>query len=215
MQEKGASPALDAASRLCKSMRMDSVTDKKTLRAQLMRLRAGIPDEQRAEIDAGIAARVLALPAYRTADAVFTYLDMGAEIRTRDIIADAWAAGKTVALPRCIPGTRLMAWHRVTSLDGLVASRFGVAEPVDDPETLVRPADFAAPIALVPGLAFDERGYRIGYGGGFYDVFLASFPGKTVGLCRESLLVERLPFLGAHDLPVQAVATERRVVFAS
>jgi len=196
-------------------MRMDSANDKKTLRAQLMRLRAGIPDEQRTEIDAGIAARVLALPAYRAADAVFTYLDMGAEIRTRDIIADAWAAGKTVALPRCIPGTRLMAWHRVTSLDGLVKSRFGVEEPADDPATLVQPADFATPIALVPGLTFDERGFRIGYGGGFYDVFLADFPGATVGLCREQQMSSRVAFLDAHDLPVQAVITERRIIQAS
>ena len=194
---------------------MDSATDKNALRTQLMQLRAGIPAEQRAAIDAGIAARLLALPVYREADAVFTYLDMGAEIRTRGIIADAWAAGKTVALPRCIPGTRLMTWHRITSLEGLVKSRFGVEEPADDSATLVQPADFAAPIALVPGLTFDERGFRIGYGGGFYDVFLADFPGATVGLCREQQMSSRVAFLDAHDLPVQAVITERRAIQAS
>ena len=191
---------------------MDTTTDKKTLRAHFMQLRAGIAVSERAAIDAGITAQVLALPEYRQADAVFTYLDMGAEVRTRDIIRNAWTVGKAVALPRCIPGTRLMAWHRVESLDGLVKSRFGVEEPADDPETLVEPADFASPLVLVPGLTFDAHGYRVGYGGGFYDVFLSGFAGATAGLCRECQMSQHLAFLDAHDLPVQAVVTEKRVI---
>lgn len=186
--------------------------DKESLRAYWLGVRSRIPETERAEADAGIAAQVHALPAYQQADAVFTYLDMGDEVRTRDIIEHAWAAGKTVALPRCIPGTRVMAWHRVSSFEGLVKSQFGVEEPADDPATRVNPADFAAPLALVPGLTFDARGFRMGYGGGFYDIFLAQFDGATVGLCRECQLSDEVAFLDAHDLPVQTVVTEKRVL---
>ena len=191
---------------------MEFKAEKQELRRRVLRLREGIPEHERATIDAGITAQVLALPAYREADAVFTYLDMGDEVRTRDIIREAWAAGKTVALPRCIPGTRRMAWHRVNSLEGLVKSRFGVEEPIDDPATIVDPTAFDAPLALIPGLAFDTDGFRVGYGGGFYDVFLAGFAGTTAGLCRECQLTEHLTCLDAHDLPVHLVATEKRVL---
>jgi 5-formyltetrahydrofolate cyclo-ligase len=194
---------------------MDSSQDKSIVRAHFLELRAGIPEQERRSIDAGIAARVLELPAFQMADAVFTYLDMGDEVRTRSIIQAAWDAGKTVALPRCIPGTRQMAWHRTRSFKDLVKSRFGIDEPPDDPATRIVPASFGTPIALVPGATFDRGGYRIGYGGGYYDVFLAAFPGTTVGLCRECQLSERLTCLDAHDVAVQAVVTERRAWFTA
>ena len=108
-----------------------------------------------------------------------------------------------------------MAWYRVMSYDGLVKSSFGVLEP--NPKTFEQ-ADSAggiAPLAIVPGLAFDPRGYRLGYGGGFYDTFLSGFPGRSVGLCRERQMVENLSDLGvidAHDLPANVVVTESRTL---
>ncbi|MDO4291079.1 MAG: 5-formyltetrahydrofolate cyclo-ligase, partial [Eggerthellaceae bacterium] len=101
-------------------------------------------------------------------------------------------------------------WHRVTSFDGLVRSSLGVDEPPANPATRIDPTapDPAHAVALVPGLAFDAQGYRIGYGGGYYDAFLATFPGTTVGLCRRAQLAESLCAQGAiepHDVPVQTV----------
>ena len=103
-----------------------------------------------------------------------------------------------------------MEWHVVTSLDGLVRSRFGVEEPDGDPATLLDSSLMGQALALVPGLAFDRSGHRLGYGGGYYDVFLSSFEGATLGLCRTEQLADSLASAGlvtCLDLPVGAVAT--------
>ena len=183
---------------------------KDDVRKHFMELRKSLGQAERDRIDAGIAAQVLSSPEYQQAKVVLAYLSFGAEVDTREIIRTAWADGKTVALPRCIPGRR-MAWHVVKSFDGLLRSKFGVDEPADDPSTQIDPNRPDA-LALVPGLTFDARGFRMGYGGGFYDVFLANFPGVSLGLCRECQLSDAVPFLDEHDLPVQAIATETRLI---
>ena len=188
---------------------------KKEQRRRFRTIRKQLGEERRAELDASIEERFLALSEYADAEVLLAYLDFGPEVRTRGIIAAAWAAGKTVALPWCVPGTYEMRWFRVTSFDDLVRSSLGVEEPVptDEAEQLLGTGQRM--MALVPGLAFDPQGFRMGYGGGFYDTFLAKFDGVSVGLCREPQMVESLPDLGvidAHDLAAQIVVTDARVI---
>lgn len=187
---------------------MSAPIDKAQMRAYFKAVREELSVGERGAIDEAIAHNVAALPAFAGADAVFAYLSFGAEVDTRGLIEGAWEAGKTVCLPRVVPGTREMRWRIADSLDGLVLSSFGVEEPPDDPSQEVRPADFAHPVALVPGLAFDRAGFRLGYGGGFYDTFLPAFPGASIGLARTCQLVERLAVRDAHDAPVDVVVTE-------
>ena len=186
--------------------------DKAQMRTHFKTVREGLIPGERHAIDEAIARNVAARPEFAAADAVFTYLSFGAEVDTRELIRRAWESGMTVCLPRVVPGTREMRWYAVESLDGLVRSPFGVEEPPDDPSREVRPADFARPVALVPGLAFDREGFRLGYGGGFYDTFLPDFPGISIGLVRTCQLVERLPVLDAHDAPVTLTCTEGEVI---
>ena len=173
-------------------------------------LRGGIPASERAAIDAAICERVCAMRPFQQAGAVFTYLSFGAEVDTRAIIERAWAQGKAVALPRCV-GPRRMRWFRIEDFGNLQTSPFGVEEPpLDESRELVAAGGLgvAHAVALVPGLAFDGQGYRLGYGGGFYDTFLADFPGTSIGLCREAQRVDSLSDLGAvgpFDLPVDLV----------
>lgn len=132
-------------------MPMDATTGKALMRAQFKAVREGlIPGERRA-IDEAIARNVAALPEFAAADAVFTYLSFGAEVDTRELIQRAWEAGKTVCLPRVVPGTREMRWYSVQSLDRLVRSSFGVEEPPDDTSREVHPADFVRPWPSCPG----------------------------------------------------------------
>ena len=190
---------------------MDCENGKAAWRKRFKQLRAQIPSGERESIDGSIALQVLALPEYQAADAVLAYLSFGFEVETRGIISRAWSDGKTVLLPRCIPDTRAMAWYRVDSFDGLVKSPLGVEEPVDDPEFEMDPTALGNILVLVPGLTFDRCGYRLGYGGGYYDVFLSGMdPVKTtaVGLCRSCQLVARVEVADPHDLPVSIVATE-------
>lgn len=95
----------------------------------------------------------------------------------------------------------------------------GIEEPAARGERRVDPACLdERSVALVPGLAFDEMGYRLGYGGGFYDTFLGRFRGVSIGLCRDAALMPSLADMGAlevHDRAVGIVSPPRRVCFAS
>ena len=183
-------------------------TDKKSLRAHLLQARADLGEDQRRRSDEAIAGQVRRLRAWQTAGVVYTYLSFGIEVDTRGLIRDAWRQGKTVALPRCVAGTRRMRWYVVTSLDGLERNGRGMEEPPAQRSAEVDPGGSQDAVALVPGLAFDAAGHRLGYGGGFYDTFLPGFAGTSIGLCRKATLVDELPFLEAHDVPVDLVITE-------
>ncbi len=182
--------------------------DKQAWRKHFKELRASIPADDRARADAAIAQQVCELPEFQSCDLLLAYLSFGAEIETRDIIRAAWADAKTVALPRCVLGTRTMKWYQVDSFEGLVKSSLGVEEPAEDPAREVDPVAFEHALCLVPGLTFDTQGFRMGYGGGFYDTFLKDFTGTSVGLCRRAQLSDKVPALESHDLSVNFVITE-------
>lgn len=184
---------------------------KRALRRRLRATRDALRPEERSRIDEQIARRVLASDVFRACDTLLSYLSFGSEVATREIVEAALAGGKQVALPRC-SGAHELSWHVVKGTSGLVPSRLGMEEPdpARCPELCV--ADSGRSLCIVPGLAFDRSCYRLGYGGGYYDSFLAGFRGITLGLCREELLVDDLDALGAleaHDLPVDLVLTER------
>lgn len=194
---------------------MGAASEKDELRVRFKAMRTGLGAQERARIDGAIAANVEALEAFAGAEVVCTYLSFGDEVDTRALVERAWAQGKTVALPRVVPGTRVMRWFSVDSLEGLERSPFGVEEPPADLAREVFPAEMigaSGTLALVPGLAFDAAGFRLGYGGGFYDTFLADFPGAIVGLCRTcQLSAVPLP-RGPYDRPVGLVVTEGGIV---
>lgn len=192
-------------------MNIESVTAlKRAMRYSLKRQRDGLSLARRARGDALIARRLLALQEFKDADVVLTYLSFGSEADTRGIISAAWDANKAVAIPRCVPGVRLMRWYRVNNLEGLERSAFGVEEPppIQENEQALNTGERM--LAIVPALTFDAAGYRLGYGGGYYDTFLAGFSGVSVGICMEELASDDLRGAGvvaSHDLPVQIVIT--------
>lgn len=191
---------------------------KRGLRRQMKALRDGLGAEERERVDGAICANLLSLAAYQRADVVLPYLSFGSEVDTRRLIGHALDAGKIVALPRVVEGERAMRWYRVFGLDGLERSALGVEEPPVDPVREVDPLASSRALAIVPALTFDAQGYRLGYGGGFYDAFLAVFPGVSAGLCRDVQFVDDLHGLGvveAHDLSVDVVVTEQCLVKTS
>lgn len=188
-------------------MTANDLPAKCALRKSLIEKREEMDEAERRQLDAVIQRKVISHPAFIRADAVLTYLSIGCEVDTRSIVEAAWSQGKTVAIPRCT-GPHRMEWFRIHDFDGLETSPFGIKEPPLDAETAIHPAACQNPIALVPGLAFDKAGFRLGYGGGFYDAFLQDFKGVSMGLCRAGQQVDSLQSMGMvepHDQPVDVI----------
>lgn len=189
---------------------------KQSLRASSRLARDRLSEATRTHFDECICNRVVSSEFFDSAEQVFTYLSFGSEIETRTLIEESWQRSKLVALPYCVPKTRTMQWFYVSSFDSLVTSPYGIKEP--NPHLHEKALATPETLAIVPGLLFDEHGQRLGYGGGFYDVFLHRFEGVSVGLCYEAQLAESFTnnFLTEeHDVPVNYVITERRTLLCT
>ncbi|MGI6254006.1 MAG: 5-formyltetrahydrofolate cyclo-ligase [Acutalibacter sp.] len=176
---------------------------KSALRKELAARRNALPD--RAAKSRAIQDHVRALPGYLRAEKLLLYLSMGSEVDTWGIFQSALSCGKAVYAPRCLDGEGHMAFYRVKSREELKQGRFGLWEP--DPTVCAPLTGTDGALCLVPGLAFDEAGFRLGYGKGYYDRFLANHPVETVGLCYGELLLPQLP-REALDRRVSWLVTE-------
>lgn len=187
---------------------------KGNLRRVMRETRDRLDPRFRAAASADIASRLAGLPEFARSATVLSYVSFRSEVETAAINRIVLAAGKRLGVPRVIPETREIEPRLVTDpvLD-VASGYFGIPEPVPDRTRPLAPADID--LILVPGLAFDRAGNRLGYGRAFYDSFLASLPEMAIfiGLCFECQFVERVP-VEATDVPVHLVVTESRVVRA-
>lgn len=135
-------------------------------------------------------------------------MGVGPEVATRPILERAWAGGKRVACPRVEWRPRGLASYEVTALDELSEGRRGLLEP--DPDR-TEPVEERFDLVLVPGLAFDRRGGRIGYGAGLYDRFLAGTGALKVALAYSLQVLDSVP-VEPHDVPVDRILTEQESI---
>lgn len=185
---------------------------KQSIRQSCRALRQSMPAAEREAADAAIADAVLGLPEVREAGLMLCYLSAALEVSTRALLAAWLRQGRPLAAPRCLPGqSGRMEFRLLSSLQGLHTGPFGILEPGEDSPLAAPGADS---VCVVPGWCFDRQGWRIGYGKGYYDRFLRSFAGRSVGLCYANCIKDRLPS-GPWDVPVQRVVTERGVVGGS
>jgi 5-formyltetrahydrofolate cyclo-ligase len=138
------------------------------------------------------------------------FLSYGSEVLIDDLIRRGWDEGKRIVVPHCRPEWREMAACRIDAFDELEPGHYGIRAPK---------ADFLRPIpkgeidvVVVPAVAFDRRGYRVGYGGGYYDRFLPDVPrAATIGAAFAAQIVPEIP-AGPHDIPVGTIVTEAEVI---
>ena len=181
--------------------------DKPSLRSIAISRRDALDERERRSAE--ICALVAASPSYVAARAIHCYLPMRSEVDTRPLIAAALAHGKRVAVPIVVPKATELghAWLESLAADALTPGVFGTFNPRD-----LRPA---APgdwdVVIVPLLAFDRRGYRLGYGKGFYDRLLAAGSATTIGVGYAAQEVDVLP-TEAHDIALDWIITEREVI---
>ncbi len=167
-----------------------SVKDEKAaLRAQYLAARRRMDRAEKARLDHQTASAVLDYIRYRNVKTLFAYASMPHEVDTWEILARVWEEGRAVALPRCA-GSGRMDFFLVKCRADLTEGAWGISEPNDScPQAMPDSGD----LCLVPGLAFDRRGFRLGHGGGYYDRWLARYPIPALGLCYPGFRPEQLP----------------------
>lgn len=175
------------------------------LREQCRSGRKLMEKEEKSAKDFAIAERVRKLYQYRYSKVIMVYVSTPIEIDTFKIIANAFKDGKQVAVPRCIPETRQMEFHFITSINSLTPGTFGVLEP---PEFYPIVTDFSSALMLVPGFLFDSFGYRLGYGKGYYDRYMSRFNGSAVGLCYAHELKKHM-YHGRYDRRVDTLVSDQ------
>ena len=173
--------------------------DKKSLRREVSARKRGLTEEQIREASRDLTEQFLAHPLYREATSIYAYLSYNQEVRTEALIAAALQDGKQVAVPKVFGAEMRFLWIDKNSV--IETGYKGIPEPVSG-----EPADDPGALVLMPGLAFDPSGRRMGYGGGFYDRFLAAESHPTIALCYDFQLLDALP-TEEHDIPVDAVLT--------
>ena len=178
---------------------------KNSLRDKAKAMRRALDPAEKQRMDRQITERLCSLFQYREADTLLCYVSKPIEVDTLPLIRRALADGKRVACPRCIEGTREMEFYYIRSLDDLEKRTFGVLEPrVPGCEKL---EDYTGSLCIVPALMYDLKGYRLGFGGGYYDRFLAGYTGYTIGLTYRRNILRFLHY-GRFDVPVDMVVTE-------
>ena len=179
-------------------------SEKKALRCRVREQLSALSRSALVRSDDALFEKFLALPQVEKAQTVFAFWGIpGREPDTVRLIGELIRRGKTVGLPRMLPDHRMEVRRYDPDID-LVTVSVGISEPGEDCPLIAREA---INLVLVPAVCYDRRGYRLGFGGGYYDRWLAGFSGVTVGLCREAVLQEAVP-TEAHDARVDLLLTE-------
>ena len=173
--------------------------DKKALRASIRDQKRAMTTEEIESLSATLAEKFYETPQYKAASTIYGYLPYNQEVRTVPMLQRALDDGKTVAVPKVIDDR--MIFVVMDDLSKVEKGYAGIPEPIDNgPE-----ANDPSALVLMPGLAFDPQGHRIGYGGGFYDRFLEKEPNHpTVALCYAFQVFPELQ-TQEHDIPVDYV----------
>jgi 5-formyltetrahydrofolate cyclo-ligase len=169
--------------------------------------RAGFSAKDCADSSRQISATLQTLPVWRNARTVHTYIGaLPGEVLTLPLIRQCWAEGRSVIVP--VAGENCAMRHQLlTPKTALARTRWGGLEPVGGAEADPLTAD----VVLVPGVAFDRMGNRLGMGGGFYDCFLAALATPTIALAHAFQIVDTVP-VGPSDRRVHYVVTPKEVI---
>jgi 5-formyltetrahydrofolate cyclo-ligase len=180
--------------------------DKALLRQRLQTARSALTVAERQRYGQAISAALFALPVWQAANLVACYLSLPDEVPTQPVIQAAWRAGKRVAAPVTNLSSGDLTFHSFRSPEELRAGPLGILQPNGNPVPLEQ-----IDLMVVPGVGFDLKGNRLGFGRGFYDRVLTAYRGPSIGLAFEVQLVTELP-VTPRDRPVDQVLTEQRIL---
>jgi len=193
-------------------------SQKNELRAELLEKRRSILPEKREEWDRKISNIFLGSISYRFCDIVLIYASTKDEISTKFIIEHSLANKKIVACPISNTGDNTLSFKTINSMDELYSGSYNILEPPKanpDFKDILNERTLSGkrpPLAVcvIPCLAYDSEGYRMGYGKGYYDRFLPTFEGTKIGLCYSDFKSNKLP-KGKYDIKLDVIITEKGV----
>ena len=193
---------------------MTIVNDKKMLRKEILAKRKNIDTAKKEDMDKKIADKLYESKYYKEAKNIFIYISYDSEINTKEIINRALIDNKKVYVPRTEFKTRLMDAVEIASLDNLIESEYGILEPAME-EPHIEPDELD--LIVVPGVAFDRNGGRMGYGAGFYDRYFKKISKdriekiKKLALAYDFQILEKIP-MDEQDVPVNYIITEKEFI---
>lgn len=179
---------------------------KDSLRKRILKLLRDQKEEERLEKSQVIRNKLFASREFKRSKAILFYASVDGEVETFEMMKQAKEMGKQIALPIIIKDRKTLVPSRVENLqEELMTGSYGVKEPKS---CYFRPVDFnGIDLVIVPGVAFDKDNHRLGRGAGYYDRFLGklSKPTPSIGLAFDFQIVNRLPHLAKHDIPVTRI----------
>ncbi|WP_338789078.1 5-formyltetrahydrofolate cyclo-ligase [Metabacillus sp. FJAT-53654] len=183
--------------------------DKKHLRTLIKQRLAEMSEETFRHYSKDIHQQLFSLQSWKESHTIAVTISNGREVDTTNIIERAWQDKKRIVVPKCDPKTNTMEFRQITSFDQLERVFFGLLEPKVLETEKVSPNQID--LMIIPGICYDRRGYRIGYGGGYFDRYLTHYKNDTLSLAFSMQIVEKVP-TEPHDLPVSTIITECGVI---
>lgn len=182
------------------------IVDKQKYRKQVQQQISQLSEETYEKRSHMIHNKLLMEPSIMEGKTIALTISVFPEVDTWKLIEQLWVRGKRVVVPKCLHKVKAMDFYELTSFQQLRSAPMGLFEP--DENLTKKWSNTDIDVCIVPGIVFDRRGYRIGYGGGYYDRFLPSFIGKTISIAFHEQLVEEVPF-EAHDIAIETLITDQ------
>ncbi|MGN7387833.1 5-formyltetrahydrofolate cyclo-ligase [Sporosarcina sp. SAFN-015] len=178
-------------------------------RKQMITIMKDMNHSEHASLSAAILERLHACEEYTLAQTIGVTISRFPEVDTIALIESAWSLGKRIAVPKCKPDTREMDFRLINSFDDLETIYMDLKEPVV--ERTISVDKHQIDLQIVPGVVFSDEGFRIGFGGGYYDRYLTNYNGNRISLALDIQTSKEVP-IEEHDIPVNKIITEKRVI---
>ncbi len=184
---------------------MDKIKLRRHVKAALDKL----TDQQYNEFSKIISEKLLKEDDIKQAKTIAITLSNKPEVDTYSLIENLWLCNKRVVVPKCDPKDRSMQFYELKHFDQLETVYMNLREPI--PEKTYPVFLNEIDVVIVPGVVYDLKGYRIGFGGGYYDRFLVNYPGNLISLAFDNQIIDEVP-RESHDIPVNIILTEKRKI---
>ncbi|MCM3566614.1 5-formyltetrahydrofolate cyclo-ligase [Neobacillus mesonae] len=185
------------------------MSDKKTIRKKVKEILSRLSKPLYEDYSYKIGLRLYEDEIWKQADIIGITVSKQPEVDTYQIIRKAWETGKTIVVPKCIPNEKKLSFHIITEFSQLESVFYGLLEPIPEITKEVKPEQID--LLIVPGLAYTREGYRIGFGGGYYDRYLTSYTGNTVSLAFNEQIIPQFS-VEEYDLPIAKIITPTEVI---